>query len=68
MKNAIFTDENIKLNNMSIFGLVLVRILAPSNMVYPFLQLRDTTGKVSTPVCRFCSEKEQTELCQHSER
>ncbi len=57
------------LGNKTFVGLLLVRVLCPRNMLYPFLLLRDeTTGKVSTPVCRTCSEKAQIEACKHTIR
>ncbi len=69
MKNAEVTETDILMNGIPIYGLVLVRVLCPQHLLYPFLMLRDSkSGKVSIPVCRFCSENEQIELCQHSMR
>ena len=61
--------DNLILNGKPIFGIFLVRVLCPQSLLYPFLQYRDSyAGRVSTPVCRTCAEKHQTEQCTHNLR
>ncbi len=69
LKNVMITKTAITLGGKELFGVCLVRILCPQNLLYPFLQLRDIhSGRVTTPVCRLCNENMEVQLCKHSKR
>ncbi len=68
-ENIAISNSNLYLNSKPIFGIFLVCVLCPQDLLYPFLQYRDSyTGRVSTPVCRTCAESQQAENCLHSIR
>ena len=49
----------------SYFGLANVKILPPKHEYVPLLPVR-LHGKLTFPLCRTCTEKEQQEPCSHS--
>lgn len=67
LKNIEFNGTQFQLpNNTKIYGLALVRILCPQNLLMPFLSYRSSvTGKTSLPCCKCCADKENLE-CDHT--
>ena len=53
-------------NSKRIMGSMLVTILPPENLYFPFLLYRTSSGKSVNTLCRTCSER-KIEKCNHSE-
>ncbi len=69
LEQTVIENSAMYLNGKELYGLVLARVLCPQDSFYPFLMLRnETSGKVSQPICRLCSELEQVTSCNHSIR
>lgn len=49
-----------------VMGAILLSILPPQNLVYPFLMYRSTSGVNYNTLCKMCCEKRQ-KVCNHSE-
>ncbi len=69
LENAVYHNNTIYINGLELYGVVLVRVLCPQDLDFPFLMLRDEiSGKVSLPVCKTCSSLETSRHCNHTER
>ena len=50
------------------FGLIQCKVLPPQNLYLPVLPIKSgKSGKLLFPLCKTCSEEEQTTPCTHSE-
>lgn len=49
-----------------IMGSILLTILPPKNLFYPFLLYRTKNGKTVNTLCRLCAEN-QSKICRHSD-
>ncbi len=69
LKDIQFNNGHFQLaNGKNIYGLALVRVLCPSNLLVPFLSYRSsTTGRNSTPCCKSCADIANLQ-CDHSKR
>jgi len=65
LKNLKITNENVLYNNEKIMGSILLSILPPSNLKYPFLMYRRVDGTSINTLCRACAEN-ITRNCKHN--
>lgn len=63
IKNCQFFYDNKK-----IFGAVLLSIVAPSNLLYPFLPIKLSNGKTVLTLCLKCSETQNKKTCSHTKK
>ena len=52
-------------NNTPVLGAVLISILPPQNLMFPFLPYRTKSGQTVNTLCRTCAEK-CTTTCNHT--
>ena len=59
------TKEKLGTNIDKYFGIVRLKVLAPSQLFIPVLPYRSKTGKLIFGLCRACMELQQSEKCMH---
>ncbi len=67
LRNIRFNGTNFEISNgKKIYGLALVRVLCPANLLIPFLSYRSSvTGRNCFPCCKLCADS-QNLCCDHS--
>ncbi len=67
LKHIEFNGTHFQIQNETeIYGLALVRVLCPSQILIPFLSYRSSvTGKTCLPCCKSCADS-QTLDCNHT--
>ncbi len=70
LKEISYNGTNFCLSTgTKLFGIVLVRILCPPNLIIPFLHYTcDKTGRTFIPCCKACVDNKVRETCSHTER
>ncbi len=51
----------------SYFGVIKCTVLPPRALLHPLIPFKSPQGKLLFALCRTCAEKQQQELCQHSD-
>ena len=69
LKNVIFNGTQFERENGKlIYGVALVRILCPPNLLIPFISYRSLVSERNTiPCCKSCADL-QSPHCSHSKR
>ncbi len=50
-----------------LYGIALVRVVAPTNLKLPILPYRNKEGRSYLPLCQKCCDTLQSTTCTHSE-
>lgn len=66
LHNLTFKDNKFYFENSHILGSMLLTILPPPSLEYPFLMYRKKNGSVTLALCKKCAESETLE-CKHNE-
>ncbi len=66
IENISLSNNKFHYKNVPILGSMLVTIIPPQNLVFPFLLYRTKNGKTVNTLCSKCCEN-QTQICKHSE-
>ena len=66
LKQLELKNNKFFFNNKSVLGSVLLSILPPQNLMFPFLPYRTKRGNTVNTLCRTCAEKCLTK-CNHSD-
>ena len=66
LEKLTLTNNSYFYNSKKCFGSMLVTILPPQDLLFPFLLYRTKSGQTVNTLCRTCSEK-KTKICTHNE-
>ena len=66
LEKLTLTNNSYFYNSKKCFGSMLVTILPPQNLLFPFLLYRTKSGQTVNTLCRTCAEK-KTKNCIHTD-
>ena len=68
LKDLHLVNDKFIYNGVHVMGSMMVSILAPSDLMYPFLSYKAKNGSLFNTLCSSCCETKSFKLCSHSEK